>query len=95
MSNDYPHKEKLRSSGNKFGDISAIDARLTELEQEKQQLLALREELQRPKPLVLENPPQQVIITLANHVYFEIKALPRALSARLRRLASFSNPPAL
>jgi len=33
-------------NGDKFRDISAIDARLTELEQEKQQLIALREELQ-------------------------------------------------
>jgi hypothetical protein len=46
----------------------------------------------KPMPLVLENPPQQVTITLANHIYIEIKALPSALSARLRRLASFSNP---
>jgi hypothetical protein len=46
----------------------------------------------KPRPLVLENPPQQITITLANHVYFEMKALPGALSARLRRLASFSNP---
>jgi hypothetical protein len=46
----------------------------------------------KPKPLVLENPPQQVSIALANHIYFEVKALPRALLARLRRLASFSNP---
>jgi superfamily II DNA or RNA helicase len=46
----------------------------------------------KPRPLVLENPPQQVSITLANHIYFEMKALPSALSARLRRLASFSNP---
>ena len=43
MSNHHPPKEKLRGSGNKFGDISTIDARLTELEQEKQQLMALRE----------------------------------------------------
>jgi len=43
MPNPYP-------SGDKFCDISAIDARLTELEQEKQQLLALREELQKSKP---------------------------------------------
>ena len=35
------------SSGDKFCDISAIDARLAELEQEKQQLTALREELQK------------------------------------------------
>jgi superfamily II DNA or RNA helicase len=46
----------------------------------------------KPRPLVLENPPQQVTITLANHIYFELKALPSVLSARLRRLASFSNP---
>jgi len=46
----------------------------------------------KPKPLVLENPPQQITITLANHIYLELKALPSALSARLRRLASFSNP---
>ena len=46
----------------------------------------------KPNPLVLENPPQQITLTLANHIYFELKALPSALSARLRRLASFSNP---
>jgi superfamily II DNA or RNA helicase len=44
------------------------------------------------RPLVLENPPQQVTITLANHIYFEMNALPSALSASLRHLASFSNP---
>jgi superfamily II DNA or RNA helicase len=46
----------------------------------------------KPRPLVLGNPPQQITITLANHIYFEVKALPSALLARLRRLASFSNP---
>ncbi|MDT8427248.1 MAG: DEAD/DEAH box helicase family protein [Pseudomonadales bacterium] len=45
-----------------------------------------------PKPLVLENLPQRITITLANHIYFEMKTLPSTLSARLRRLASFSNP---
>jgi hypothetical protein len=35
----YPSREKLR-------DISAIDARLAELVQEKQQLITLREALQ-------------------------------------------------
>lgn len=44
------------------------------------------------KPLILKKSPQQITITLANHVYFEMKELPSALSARLRRLASFSNP---
>jgi hypothetical protein len=37
-------------SGDKFHDISAIDSRLADLEQEKQQLIALREELKRSKP---------------------------------------------
>jgi hypothetical protein len=36
-------------SGDKFHDISAIDSRLAELEQEKQQLIALRVELQKSK----------------------------------------------
>ncbi len=46
----------------------------------------------KPKPLTLESPPKQVTATLANHVYFAMMELPTALSARLRRLASFSNP---
>ena len=37
-------------SREKFRDISAIDARLIELEQEKQGLIALREELLKSKP---------------------------------------------
>jgi superfamily II DNA or RNA helicase len=43
-------------------------------------------------PLVLENPPEKITITLANHVYFKLDGLPTPLIARLRRLASFSNP---
>ena len=46
----------------------------------------------KPSPLVLKVPSQQVTITLANQVYFEMKELPSALSAGLRRIASFSNP---
>ncbi len=38
-------------SGDKFHDISAIDSRLADLEQEKQQLIALRAELQKSKPV--------------------------------------------
>ena len=38
-------------SGDKFRDISAINSRLTELEQEKQQLVTLRVELQKSKPV--------------------------------------------
>lgn len=45
MPNHSPTEEKLRGSGDKFRDISAIDARLAELEQEKQQLIALKEGL--------------------------------------------------
>lgn len=44
------------------------------------------------KPLILENPPKKVSITLANHVYFDLSEIPSTLAARLRRLASFSNP---
>jgi len=39
-------------SGDKFHDISAIDSRLADLEQEKQQLIALRAELQKSKPVL-------------------------------------------
>jgi len=43
MPDQYPNGEKFR-------DTSAIDARLAELEWEKQQLLALRKELPASKP---------------------------------------------
>ncbi len=61
-------------------------------EQDVTDILPPWEVTAKPKPLVLENPPQQITITLANHIYFEVKVLPSALLARLRRLASFSNP---
>lgn len=44
------------------------------------------------KPLLLENLPEKITVTLANHVYFDLNEIPSALTARLRRLASFSNP---
>ena len=44
------------------------------------------------KPLMLENLPKKITATLANHVYFDLSEIPSALAARLRRLASFSNP---
>jgi hypothetical protein len=62
MSNQY-------ASGKKFGDISTIDARLTELEQEKQQLMALKEELQKsgPTPPVSDSlSPEQKIAIFRN-----------------------------
>lgn len=40
----------------------------------------------------MENPPKKITVTLANHIYFDLSEIPRALAARLRRLASFSNP---
>jgi len=50
------------------------------------------EKTAKPQPLVMENPPQQVTITLVNYIYFALEELPKNLAARLRRLASFSNP---
>lgn len=61
-------------------------------EQDVTDILPPWEVTAKPKPLVLESPPQQITITLANHIYFEVNVLPSALLARLRRLASFSNP---
>lgn len=46
----------------------------------------------KPKPLTLTDPPKNITIILANHVYFSLDEVPSALVARLRRLASFSNP---
>ncbi|MDA3835455.1 MAG: hypothetical protein PF495_18950 [Spirochaetales bacterium] len=43
------HDKKL--GGNKSNDISAIDARLAELEKERQRLLTLKKELQKYQPL--------------------------------------------
>lgn len=44
MPNRSSEEGKLRGNGDKFHDISAIDSRLADLEQEKQQLIALRAE---------------------------------------------------
>ena len=41
----------MPNRSDKFRDISNIDARLNELEREKQQLIALREELLKSKPI--------------------------------------------
>jgi hypothetical protein len=57
------------SSGDKFHDISAIDSRLAELEQEKQQLIALRAELQKSKsapPISDSSSPEQKIAIFRN-----------------------------
>jgi len=44
------------------------------------------------KHVLIENCPERVTITLANYLYIKISDLPSILIARLRRLASFSNP---
>lgn len=44
------------------------------------------------KPEKIDNCPEKVTITLANHIYFKLDEMPAPLAARLRRLASFSNP---
>lgn len=43
-------------------------------------------------PIQIENCPEQVTIILANYIYIKILELPPTLIARLKRLASFSNP---
>jgi len=44
------------------------------------------------KHVLIENCPERVTITLANYLYIKISDLPSILIARLRCLASFSNP---
>lgn len=44
------------------------------------------------KWIQIENCPEQITITLANYLYIKISELPPTLIARLKRLASFSNP---
>ncbi|MBT4077919.1 MAG: DEAD/DEAH box helicase family protein [Gammaproteobacteria bacterium] len=40
----------------------------------------------------IESCPEQVTLTLANHIYIKFENLPSPLIAKLKRLASFSNP---
>lgn len=40
----------------------------------------------------IDDCPEQINITLANHIYIKLNELPSILTARLKRLASFSNP---
>lgn len=44
------------------------------------------------KPIKIDNCPKQITLTLANHNYFKLDEIPSPLAARLKRLASFSNP---
>ena len=50
------------------------------------------EQTAKAKPLSVDNPPDQVTLTLANHAYFKLSEVPPVLIAQHRRLASFSNP---
>jgi len=71
-------------SGDKFRDISTIDSRLADLEQEKQQLIALRVELQKSKlvpPISDSSSPEQKIEILRNlfHGRTDIFANPQGI----------------
>lgn len=44
------------------------------------------------KSIKIDNCPKQITLILANHNYFKLAELPSPLAARLKRLASFSNP---
>lgn len=44
------------------------------------------------QPVQIENCPRSIVLVLANHIYFKMDELPSTLIARLKRLASFSNP---
>jgi hypothetical protein len=46
----------------------------------------------RIKPTKINNCPKQISLTIANHIYFKLDEIPAPLAARLKRLASFSNP---
>ncbi|MCF6301394.1 MAG: DEAD/DEAH box helicase, partial [Proteobacteria bacterium] len=44
------------------------------------------------KATKIENCPEQITLTIVNHIYIKFNKLPSVLLARLKRLASFSNP---
>ncbi len=44
------------------------------------------------KSTIINNCPKQLTVVLANHIYFNLGDIPAPLAARLKRLASFSNP---
>ncbi len=61
----------------------------------KQQLIDARppwEQGKKIKPIKIDRCPKQITLTLANHNYFKLDEIPSPLAARLKRLASFSNP---
>ena len=44
------------------------------------------------KATKIDNCPEQITLILANHIYLKLDEIPTPLAARLKRLASFSNP---
>jgi len=46
----------------------------------------------RAMPIKIDNCPKQITLVLANHIYIKIDEIPSLLTARLKRLGSFSNP---
>jgi len=44
------------------------------------------------KSIKIDDCPKQMTLTLSNHNYFKLDEIPSPLAARLKRLASFSNP---
>ena len=50
------------------------------------------EQGQKIKPIKIDSCPKKITLTLAHHNYFKLDEIPSALAARLKRLASFSNP---
>ena len=46
----------------------------------------------RIKPIIIDNCPRQITLVLANHIYIKIDEIPSPLTARLKRVGTFSNP---
>ncbi len=51
-----------------------------------------RELTAKQAPLLLQDVPTHVTLKMADRLYLELSTIPTELAARLRRLASFSNP---
>jgi len=94
-SDQWSHLLQLKALSQ--GEIDALLSKLSphSLHLQDQEIADKRppwEQTAKPAPLLIENPPKQITITLANHIYFKVSEVPSVLIARLRKLASFSNP---
>lgn len=68
---------------------------LVQISPQSQQAIDTRppwEQGEKIKLTKIENCPEQITLTLASHIYIRLDELPSTLTARLKRLASFSNP---